>query len=51
MVCACICTIVFTVSQFHADVYLVYLIFQIEWMFLFDTTILSESMNMSLSLQ
>ena len=24
MVCACICTIVFTVSQFHADVYLVY---------------------------
>ena len=24
-VCACICTIVFTVSQFHADVYLVYL--------------------------
>ena len=25
MVCACICTIVFTVSEFHADVYLVYL--------------------------
>ena len=29
MVCACICTIVFTVSQFHADVYIVYLVFQI----------------------
>ena len=29
MVCACICAIVFTVSQFHADVYLVYLVFQI----------------------
>ena len=28
MVCACTCTIVFTVSQFHADVYLVYLVFQ-----------------------
>ena len=25
MVCVCICTIVFTVSEFHADVYLVYL--------------------------
>ena len=25
MECACICTILFTVSQFHADVYLVYL--------------------------
>ena len=29
MVCACICTIVFTVSQFHVDVNLVYLVFQI----------------------
>ena len=29
MVCACICTIVFTVGQFHADVYLVYLVFQV----------------------
>ena len=29
MVCACICTIVFTVSQFHADIYLVYLVFQV----------------------
>ena len=29
MVCACICSIVLTVSQFHADVYLVYLVFQI----------------------
>ena len=28
MVCACTCTFVFTVSQFHADVYLVYLVFQ-----------------------
>ena len=28
MVCACTCTIVFRVSQFHADVYLVYLVFQ-----------------------
>ena len=25
MVCVCICTVVFTASQFHADVYLVYL--------------------------
>ena len=25
MVCACICTIVFIFSQFHADIYLVYL--------------------------
>ena len=33
--------IVFTVSQFHADVHLVYLVF------LFDTTILSEIMSMS----
>ena len=33
--------IVFTVSQFHADVHSVYLVF------LFDTTILSESMGMS----
>ena len=33
--------IVFTVSQFHADVHSVYLVF------LFDTTILSESMSMS----
>ena len=33
--------IVFTVSQFHADVHSVYLVF------LFDTTILSESMRMS----
>ena len=30
MVCACICTIVFTVSRFHADVYLVYLVFQVR---------------------
>ena len=29
IVCACIYTIVFTVSQFHADVYSVYLVFQI----------------------
>ena len=31
MVWACLCTIVITVSQFHADVYLhvVYLIFQV----------------------
>ena len=29
MVCACVCTIVFTASQFHADVYLVYLVFHI----------------------
>ena len=29
MVCACICTTVFTVSQFHADFYLVYLVFQV----------------------
>ena len=29
MVCAFICTIVFTVSHFHADVYLVYLVFQV----------------------
>ena len=28
MVCACICTIVLTVCQFHADIYLVYLVFQ-----------------------
>ena len=41
MVCACICTIIFTVSQFHADVYLVVcLVFQIAQMFLFDTTVL-----------
>ena len=33
--------IVFTVSQCHADVHSVYLVF------LFDTTILSESMSMS----
>ena len=33
--------IVFTVSQFHADVRSVYLVF------LFDTTILAESMSMS----
>ena len=33
--------VVFTVSQFHADVHSVYLVF------LFDTTILSESMRMS----
>ena len=33
--------IIFTVSQFHADVHSVYLVF------LFDTTILSESMSMS----
>ena len=37
--------IVFTVS--HS----VYLVFQIAWMFLFATTILSESMNIELSLQ
>ena len=32
MVCACICTILFTVSQFHTDVYmyLVYLVFQLH---------------------
>ena len=29
MVCACMCTIVFTVCQFHADVYLVYFVFQV----------------------
>ena len=29
MVCACVCTIVLTVSQFHEDVYLVYLVFKI----------------------
>ena len=29
MVCACICTDVFTVRQFHADIYLVYLVFQV----------------------
>ena len=29
MVCAYICTIVLTVSQFHADLYLIYLVFQI----------------------
>ena len=29
MVCACLCTIVFTVSQFYAEVYLIYLVFQI----------------------
>ena len=29
MTCACIRTIVFTVSQFHADVYIVYLVFQV----------------------
>ena len=29
MVCTCACTIVFTVSQFHADVYLAYLVFQL----------------------
>ena len=34
--------IVFTVSQFHTDVHLVYLVF-----FLFDTTILSEIMSTS----
>ena len=34
--------IVLTVSQFHTDVHLVYLVF-----FLFDTTILSEIMSMS----
>ena len=33
--------IVLTVSQFHTDVHLVYLVF------LFDTTILSEIMSMS----
>ena len=33
--------IVFTVSHFYADVHYVYLVF------LFDTTILSESMRMS----
>ena len=43
--------IVFTVSQFHADVHSVYLVFQIAYMFLYDTPILSESMNKSLSLQ
>ena len=32
--------ILFTVSQFHADVHSAYLVF------LFDTTILSESMRM-----
>ena len=42
---------VFTVSQFHADAHSVYLVFQIAYMFLFDTTIISESMNVSLSLQ
>ena len=36
--------IVFTVSQVHADVHSVYLVF------LFDTTILSESMSMSMSM-
>ena len=41
--------IVFTVSQFHADVHSAYLVFQISYMYLFDTT--SESMNISLSLQ
>ena len=35
MVCACIYAILFTVSQFHADVY-----FQISQMVLFYTTIL-----------
>ena len=29
MVCACISIIVFAVNQFHADVYLVYLVFQV----------------------
>ena len=29
MACACICTVVFTVSHFHADFYLVYLVFQV----------------------
>ena len=29
MICACICTVVFTVSQFHVNVYLDYLVFQI----------------------
>ena len=43
--------IVFTVSQFHADAYSVYLVFQIAYMFMFDTTTLSENMNISLSLQ
>ena len=43
--------IVFTVSQFHADAHSVYIVFQIAQMFLFDTTVLSESMNISLSLQ
>ena len=33
MVCACICTNIFTASQFYADVYLVYLV-----IVLFDTT-------------
>ena len=35
MVCACTCTIVFTVSQFHTDVYIVYLVFQIAFFFFF----------------
>ena len=43
--------IVFTVSQMHADADPVYLVFQIAYMFLFDTTVLSERMNISLSLQ
>ena len=47
----CLWYIVFTVSQFHADTHSVYLVFQIAYMFLFDTTILSESTAISLSLQ
>ena len=30
MMCTCMCTIVFTVSQIHADVYLVYLVFRVN---------------------
>ena len=33
MVCLCICTIVFTVSQFHAEYYFVYLVFQNAYIF------------------
>ena len=43
--------IAFTVSQFHAVANSVYLVFQMAQMYLFNTTILSESMNISLSLQ
>ena len=43
--CTCLCTTVFTVSQIHADFYLVYFVFQIAYMFLFDTAVLSESIN------